>query len=159
MAIGDLAMSLFQNVGNEILHSLNVVGGDRDPSVKYMVDRDDRNFGLHQPADFFGKKVDAGNHNSVDPAVAAVFVITKPLSGEIPACKCDVVPSGFSGTFEAFEYMIKIIMGQSAHGFIYKEDTKIMRSLGFECSCRRIWKIAHLGSCLKNKLSGFFADI
>ena len=152
-------MSLFQNVGDEICHSLNVVGDNCDPAVKYMVDRDDRDLGLYQPADFFGKKVDAGDHNSVDPAVTAVFVIAQPLSGEISACKCDVVPSGFSGTFEAFEYMIKIIMGQSAHGFIYKEDTKVMRALGFECSCRGVWKIAHLGSCLKNKLSGFFADI
>ena len=137
------AMSLLKNVGNKICHSLNIVGDHCNSAVKYMINGNNRDFGLYQSADFFCKKVDAGDHNSVYAPVTAVFIITEMPSGEIPTGKSDVVPSGFSGTFKTFEYMIKIIMGQTAHGFVYKKDTKIICSFRLKCSCRGIWKIAH----------------
>lgn len=131
MNIGDLSVPPFQNIGDEIFHSLNVVGNNSNSSIKYMINRDHWNLGLYQPLNFFGKKVDTGDHNSIDSSVTTVFIIIETLSGEITTGESDIVSFGFSSSLKTFEYMIEVIMCETTHGFVYKEYAKIVTSFGF----------------------------
>ena len=44
-----------------------------------MINRDHWNLGLYQPLNFFGKKVDTGDHNSIDSSVTTVFIMFEHL--------------------------------------------------------------------------------
>ena len=130
MNIGNLSVSPFKNIRDKFFHSLNVVGNNSNSSIKYMIDSDYRYLGLYQALYLFCKKIDTGDHHSIDSTVTAVLIITEMLTGEVSACKSDVISSGFGSAFKAFQYMIEIIMGEATHGFVYKKYAKIITASG-----------------------------
>lgn len=128
--IGNLSVSPFKNIRDKFFHSLNVVGNNSNSSIKYMIDSDYRYLGLYQALYLFCKKIDTGDHHSIDSTVTAVLIITEMLTGEVSAGKSDVISSGFGSAFKAFQYMIEIIMGEATHGFVYKKYAKIITASG-----------------------------
>ena len=62
------------------------------------------------------------------PSVAAMFIITQFLSGNLSACEGNIVPSFLCSPLKALQHMIKIIMGKPAGSFINKHYSDIIAS-------------------------------
>ena len=117
------------------LHPKGVVRADGNGPVKGMIDRHQWNIGTDQIHHLIRIKINAGHHDSVNSAIPAMIIIAHLPAGILTNYKSDVIPLYLSCSPEMLQYMVEIVMSQSAHTFIKKEHSQIITPFCFKSTC------------------------
>ena len=119
-------MSHRNHIFNQFTHSYRIVRYDRKTVRKFVIDRHNRNIAFHQLAYLRIIEIDTGDHDAVQTTVPAMLQICFAfLVLLIAVDKGDIITFAFRGHFKAVQDICEIIMCQTAHRFINKENTNI----------------------------------
>ena len=152
-------MAFFIDIFDKPFHAQRIVGHHRYSPVKYMIDRHQRNLGPHKFLDLCRIEINTGGNDSIYSPVAAMFNIVHTSAGVFSYSKCDVIAFFLSFFSKAFQYMIEIIMSQSAKRLVYKQNSQIVTSFCLQRPGRGIRQVAHFRSCLQDQVFCFDSDI
>ena len=118
------------NKFHKISDSGNVIGYYRNPVIEDVVDRHNGNIALNQFNNLRITKINTGKHHTVKASVPAVLQICHSvLSVLIAVYKGNVITTLFRRPLEAVKHSGKVVMRQSACGFVYKEHPDAMGSV------------------------------
>ena len=127
MYVCNLSMPHAIYIMHQIFHSFNVIWNNCTSVMKKVIDSHYRYIASYQFLYFRIIKVNTCDHYSVKSPVPAVLQIRHSSLPRLAAVnKCNVIFLFLYGAFKAVKYISKIIVGEPAHGFVYKKHSQIV---------------------------------
>ena len=112
-----------------------------------MVDGHHRHIAVDQLHHLRIIKVHTGDHHAVHTPVVAMFQIAHGLAADVVVDKGDIIAALFRFYLEAVQHCGEVLVGQAALLFIYKQNAKVVSTVGFQRPGRCVGQVPHAAGC------------
>ena len=128
-----------------------------------MVDGHHRHIAVDQLHHLWIIKVHTGDHHAVHTPVVAMFQIAHGLAADVVVDEGDIIAALFRFYLEAVQHCGEVLVGQAALLFVYKQNAKVVSTVGFQRPGRCVGQVPHaacrctdaLSCCVAGAMSGW----